>query len=68
MNDLFGKKPRRSPRKMMHMIDCGPGDPNVGKFECKKCGFVSQWLFEVTNKELKHGIPCQMCNPETNDR
>lgn len=49
MLDLFGEKPRRPRRVLMHVIDAGDncGDEHfdvVCKFGCSTCGTETDWL------------------------
>lgn len=68
--DLFGIKPRRPPRVLMHVCDagnCDHGAPeDLGKpicqLRCKRCGAMTDWLIFDTVTEAKRGIPCARCN------
>lgn len=56
-------KPRAKPRKLMHVIDAGPGydDEDLCQFKCYHCGHESEWLlYKFT--EAKRGVPCPKCN------
>jgi len=64
VDDLFGTKPRRNPRVMMHVIDAGTdGCNDVIHFECRKCGHDTGWIIDTkTVTENKRGVPCPKCN------
>jgi len=56
-------RPRRSPRVLMHVIDAGDDEGGlIAQFECKRCGFASDWLHVDTVTEAKRGLPCPRCN------
>ena len=61
------KKPRQKPRKLMRVVDAGDDqmchrDENcMAKFECKHCGYESDWM-SVRTSEAFRGIPCPKCN------
>jgi len=59
MYDLFGKRPRRKPRIMMHVIDAGA---EAIEFKCNKCGFSDWYENDFTIPEAKRGEPCPKCN------
>lgn len=66
--DLFGtdgelSKPRRKPRKLMHVCDAGPGDEeeDLVRFRCARCDHETEWMLMKT-AEAKRGIPCPACN------
>jgi DNA-directed RNA polymerase subunit RPC12/RpoP len=66
-----GEKPRRSPRRMMHVIDASgdcsdPGSHSV-VFQCSKCDHKTGWLKVDSVSEGKRGIPCPICNREKHD-
>lgn len=71
--DLFGIKPRRPPRVLMHVVDAG--DCNCGRAEdlgkpmcvlrCRRCGAETDWQVFDTVTEAKRGIPCETCNGGT---
>ena len=65
-NDLFGDKPRRRPRVLMHVYDAGY---EAIKFKCSKCGFSDWYHNDMSVSEAKRGIPCPECNitPEKQD-
>ena len=63
------------PRKRivrMHATDVGqaPGmmegwrTAKGGHFVCGKCGHDAGWLFDMTNTEIRRGLPCPECNRE----
>ena len=56
------KPPRKPARKLMHLIDAGPGIDNkdMCRFQCK-CGHESEWILCGTT-EAKRGLPCPACN------
>ena len=59
MNDLFGSKPRRPRRTLMHVKDAGH---DVIELECV-CGYSTGWIpMELTVSEYQRGIPCPKCN------
>ena len=61
--DLFGEKPRRKRRVMMHVIDAGQNTYKVIMFECSKCGYNTDWIRdERTISENKRGMPCPKYN------
>lgn len=62
-------KPRAAARKLMHVIDAGPGcsselEPgerhNV-RFGCRRCGNETDWQLH-TLTDAKRGIPCPACS------
>lgn len=57
------KKPRAKPRVMAHVVD---GGADFVRFECKKCGWDSDWLHIEENgfkeDDFRRGIPCKPCN------
>ena len=62
--DLFGARPRRARRVLMHVFDAGDaeaGNPIV-RLLCKRCGFESEWLKCETVIEARKGKPCPSCN------
>lgn len=58
-------KPRRKPRKLMHVYDAGDCGFDAGKvsvrFRCDRCGHKTDWQFHMMS-EAKRGIPCPTCN------
>jgi len=62
--DLFGSKPRRSPRVMMHVVDAGGdgSDSAIAVFRCMRCGHETDWLVVESITEGKRGVPCPSCN------
>jgi hypothetical protein len=64
--DLFGVRPRRAPRVLMHVTDAGdssePGKP-MCRMRCTRCGAETDWLVFDSVTEAKRGIPCDACNP-----
>jgi len=68
MDDLFGQKPRRPPRQLMHVSDAGDScsddsdDAVIAKFACKRCGHETDWIELGTVTEARRGIPCPCCN------
>ncbi len=62
INDLFPDVARRKRRKLMHVTDAGPGNPNWAAFACK-CGYKTQ-CGNVSETELRRGRPCPQCNRE----
>ena len=64
--DLFnGTKPRAKARVMMRVIDAGDA---FAKFQCRKCGNVSGWMFCATRTDAKRGIPCEACPQQEPDQ
>lgn len=68
-DDLFGAKPRRARRQLMHVSDAGDscsGDDGEGvviaQFACKRCGHETDWIQVDTVTEARRGIPCPFCN------
>jgi DNA-directed RNA polymerase subunit RPC12/RpoP len=65
--DMFsvdGKKPRRPPRVMMHVVDAGQseGGPIIC-FGCTKCGHNTDWIEDDQSvSQNKKGRPCPECN------
>ena len=68
--DLFGPKPRRKARRLMHVSDAGDcctaegGDAVIVQFKCVRCGHETDWMEVATATEAKRGIPCPRCNEE----
>lgn len=70
--DLFGARPKRRRRVMMHATDVGQPPYSMkgwrtdkgGFFECKRCGHVAGWRFNMVESEIWRGIPCPICNQE----
>ena len=63
--DMFPetKVPRAAPRVMAHVFDAGCScETNMARFECKRCGWQSEWLSVASISDGKRGIPCQTCN------
>lgn len=68
--DLLGPIPRKPRRIMMHAVDIGqapgmmPGwtSANGGKFVCRLCGHDAGWLSNMTETEIRRGVPCPVCN------
>lgn len=58
-------KPRAKPRKLMHVIDAGPGFDQMDRvrFECARCGHDSGWLLMKCD-DAKRGVPCPKCNQQ----
>lgn len=56
-------KPRAKPRKLMHVIDAGPGydGKDMCQFKCYHCGHESGWTL-CKFGEAKRGVPCPKCN------
>lgn len=67
--DVFGPTPRRPRITRMHAVDHGqapgmmPGwkTPKGGHFKCR-CGHDAGWLFNLTDSEVRRGVPCPKCN------
>jgi hypothetical protein len=57
------KPPRAKRRNLMHVTDSGWDGEDIAAFECKHCGYKSEWLF-VPFYQQKRGIPCLRCNKE----
>ncbi|KJS38257.1 MAG: hypothetical protein VR70_10510 [Rhodospirillaceae bacterium BRH_c57] len=62
--DLFGPRPRRKPRVMMHVYDAGevPGMGCAICLRCARCGHDTDWVLMRTLSEDKRGRPCPNCN------
>lgn len=62
------KPPRAKPRKLMHVIDAGPGidDADMVEMKCRRCGHVDDWKLR-TRAEVRAGVPCPICNPATEE-
>ena len=63
--DLFPetKVQRAKPRVMAHVFDAGCScETNLARFECKRCGWQSEWLSVASISDGKRGIPCPTCN------
>ncbi|WP_419737721.1 hypothetical protein [Ruegeria sp.] len=62
--------PPRMRRVMMHADDRGqapglmPGwrTAKGGHFTCGRCGHEAGWLFDMTDSEVRRGVPCPVCN------
>lgn len=71
-HDLFGPVPRKPPTVRMRAIDHGqapglmPGwrTAKGAHFRCWRCGHDAGWLFDLTNTEIRRGLPCPNCNGE----
>lgn len=66
-NDLFGVKPRRKKRTLMHVTDAGmfPDGKYCVRFKCKKCGHDTGFVYDtLTTGENKRGIPCPECSTQ----
>ena len=72
--DLFGPKPRRKARRLMHVSDAGDScsgdsdDAVIARFLCNRCGHETDWVVVATATEAKRGIPCPRCNEEEKDK
>lgn len=71
-SELPGLPPKpKSPRvKRAHMIDAGEGQPDLpygAAFQCSRCGWNSGWWCFDNQAEIRRGLPCPTCNPETNE-
>ena len=62
--DLFGEKPRRQRRVMMHVVDAG-GD--AIEFKCMRCGFSDWYVNDMTVSQAQRGVPCPNCNKSVGD-
>lgn len=70
--DLFGwKRPRRAPRILAHLTDCGdhgcvcqPGMRMVALFTCPRCQWESRWIEMPGVTACRKGIACEPCNAE----
>jgi hypothetical protein len=69
-HDLFGPVPRRPPLVRMRAIDHGEAPAkmpewktaNGARFRCWRCHHDAGWLFNLSNTEIRIGIPCPKCN------
>ena len=70
--DLFGyqrKRARRQSRILMVAVDHGCAGyslpawktDNGAHFKCTTCGFDDGWTFNLTDAEIRRGIPCPRC-------
>lgn len=64
-SELFGARPRKAPRVLMHVVDAGndPCGGKVAEFLCGRCGHRTGWTRIGTVTEAKRGLPCPSCNP-----
>ncbi len=63
--DLFGVRPRRTPRKLMHVWDAYSADgKQICEMSCAHCGHKTGWMEFETVTEAKAGLPCPKCNPK----
>lgn len=61
--DLFGVRPRRAPRKLMHVHDAyARQGKQVVVLRCARCGFTSDWTEFDTVTQAKAGLPCPRCS------
>lgn len=68
--DLFGLVPRKAPVIRMRAIDhgCAPGllpgwtTTNGAHFRCWRCKHDAGWLFNLSDGEVRRGVPCPECN------
>jgi len=59
------KPPRAKARQMAHVFDSGcSSEAYLAHFECKVCGWQSEWLSIGTVSEIKRGVPCEACNKD----
>lgn len=33
-----------------------------GEFVCRRCGHDAGWLFDMTETEIRRGVPCPVCD------
>lgn len=67
MKDLFGERPRRPARVLMHVFDAGhlPGGQKGIVFRCSRCGHDTGWIRDTQSvSDNKRGMPCPQCNPK----
>ena len=71
--DLFGEKPRRPRRWLMHVVDAGDsnccddgpaGQPVAVRYACTRCGLETDWQTAENISAAKRGVPCPNCNEE----
>ena len=71
--DLFGFVKVRKPRRvLMGFYDAGqapgmmPGWTTTkgAAFRCNRCGHDDGWTFNLTDSQVRAGIPCPICNEE----
>jgi DNA-directed RNA polymerase subunit RPC12/RpoP len=57
-------KPRKKPRKLMHVYDAGPAEDGqcMVVFLCGRCDHKTDWLLAKNVTEAKRGMPCPKCN------
>ncbi len=67
--DLFGEKPRRPRRWLMHPFDgtdnpAGDRDGNtiIVRYRCGQCDTETGWVPTRNVSTAKRGIPCTQCN------
>lgn len=71
--DLFGyqrKRPRAAKKLMMQAIDHGCAGysmpdwktDNGAYFVCPHCGFDDGWTFNLTDAQIRRGLPCPACD------
>lgn len=61
--DLFGPRPRRAPRKLMHVVDAFEhGGKQIVELQCPRCEHRTGWVEFATVTEAKAGAPCPECN------
>jgi hypothetical protein len=62
---MFPPLKRHAPRKLMHVCDGGNNGPGPGdnaQFECRRCGYVSEWMPVKSFSIALRGIPCPKCS------
>jgi DNA-directed RNA polymerase subunit RPC12/RpoP len=64
-DDLFGPRPRRAPRKLMHVCDAYEREgKQIVELQCARCGHQTGWVEFNTVTEARAGLPCPECNAD----
>ena len=72
--DLFGPKLALPRRIMMHAVDAGQAGYMMptwttewgADFTCPHCGYEAGWIFNLSDSEVRRGVPCPKCNEASN--
>lgn len=61
--DLFGVRPRRAPRKLMHVHDAYEREgKQIVVLRCARCEHKTGWVEFDTVTQAKAGAPCPNCS------
>lgn len=68
--DLFGAVTPKPRMVRMHAVDAGqagymmPGwkTEKGADFVCQRCGYEAGWIFNLSDSEVRRGVPCPRCN------